>query len=49
MQQFKLDKSFYKELEPFEKEGINWNAFIWRRNENFRSKKYINQKFIEDD
>ena len=49
MTQTKLEKTFYKELEPFEKEGINWNAFVWRVNGKFRSQKYTNQKFIEDD
>ena len=42
MTQTKLEKTFYKELDPFEKEGINWNAFVWRVNSNFRAAKYTN-------
>jgi hypothetical protein len=30
LQSQKLENTFYKELEPFKSEGINWNVFIWR-------------------
>ena len=33
----KLERTFYKELQPFYKEGMYWNAFIWRVNGNMKS------------
>jgi len=45
----KLQKTFYKELEPFQKEGINWNAFVWRVHADLDSDKYTNYKREEDE
>jgi hypothetical protein len=36
MQSCKLENTFYKEMEPFEKEGFNWNVFAWRINGNLK-------------
>ncbi len=30
----KLEKTFYKEMDPFYKEEIQWSIFVWRVNGN---------------
>ena len=44
-----LQKTFYKELEPFQQEDINWNTFVWRVNADLDSEKYMDYKRDEDE
>jgi hypothetical protein len=32
---------FYKELAPFERDGLMWNAFIWRVNKKIDSHYHV--------
>ena len=45
----KLDKTFYKEQEPFMKDDICWSLFAWRINASLSQPKYTNGKFEEND
>ena len=49
MQSQKLEKLFYKEMDPITKEGMKWNVSVWRVNGNLRSQKYFNPKFDHDE
>ena len=45
----KLEKTFYKEMDPFMKEDMLWSIFVWRISGNLGAPKYINPVAKEDD
>lgn len=45
----KLEKTFYKELDPFAKEDTNWSLFIWRMTNSIFLPKFKNKIVSEDD
>ena len=47
MQVSRLEKKFYKELEPFEREDMMWTMFAWRVQANLKDQQYQNQKYQE--
>lgn len=49
MQLNKLEKTFYKELDPFTKDDSKWSLFVWRTTTSIFSQKFKNKVVVEDD